>query len=63
MSELTKLKNIRDYYISRLDIWACRLTQVGIYNCQTTKMILDRMSTIKSEIKDIELDIMENIKQ
>ena len=63
MSELTKLKSIRKYYIDRLDIWSCRLAQVGVYNCQTTKMILDRMATIKSEIKDIELDIMAEIKQ
>lgn len=63
MENLNKLENIRAYYISRLDIWASRLAQVGIYNCQTTKMILDRMRTIKSELKEIEFDIMENIKQ
>lgn len=63
MTELNKLENIRAHYVSRLNIWSCRLAQVGVYNCQTTKMILDRMRTIKSELKEIELDIMENIKQ
>ena len=63
LTELEKLENIRAYYISRLDIWASRLAQVGVFNCQTTKMVLDRMATIKSELKDIELDIMQSTKQ
>lgn len=58
MTELNKLENIRAYYMERLDIWSCRLAQVGIYNSATTRMVLDRMSTIKSELREIELDIM-----
>ena len=63
ITELNKLENIRAYYMERLDIWSCRLAQVGIYNSATTKMVLDRIRTIKSELKEIELDIMENIKR